>query len=72
MKMQVAREEWRRSSVDVSEMVLDHGAVQPKPITKLYLSNLVERVSNEDIHVLFLLLLLLVTFFFIHYHRCFC
>ncbi|WJX81075.1 hypothetical protein P8452_64002 [Trifolium repens] len=50
---QVAREERRRSSVDVSEMVLDHGSVQPKSITKLYLSNLDERVSNEDIHLLF-------------------
>ncbi|GAU17787.1 hypothetical protein TSUD_171760 [Trifolium subterraneum] len=52
-QLQVAREEWRTSSVDVQEMVLDHGAVQPKPITKLYLSNLDERVSNEDIHLLF-------------------
>ncbi|XP_045797342.1 THO complex subunit 4A-like [Trifolium pratense] len=54
MKMQVAREEWRRSSVDVQEMVLDHGAVQTKPITKLYLSNLDQRVTDEDIHLLFL------------------
>jgi uncharacterized membrane protein len=60
----VAREERRRSSVDVSEMVLDHGSVQPKSITKLYLSNLDERVSNEDIHVLFFFLLLLLAIFY--------
>ncbi|CAI8612027.1 unnamed protein product [Vicia faba] len=50
---QVAREALRRSSVDVPEMVRHRDAVQTRPITKLYLSNLDDRVSNEDIHLLF-------------------
>ncbi|CAL5191475.1 unnamed protein product [Lathyrus oleraceus] len=54
---QVAREALRRSrsssSVDVHETILDRDAVQLRPITKLYLSNLDDRVSNEDIHLLF-------------------
>jgi len=57
------REALRRSSVDdvPQEMVLDQP--REKPITKLYLSNLDDMVSNEDIHVLALLLFLL---FFIY------
>ncbi|XP_058753688.1 THO complex subunit 4A-like [Vicia villosa] len=55
MQMQAAREALRRrrSTVDVPETILDHDAVQPRPITKLYLSNLDHRVSNEDINLLF-------------------
>lgn len=69
MKMQMLeREALRRSNVDdvPQEMVLD----QPhqKPITKLYLSNLDDRVSNEDIHVLHWLLLFLL--FIYHQHLC--
>ncbi|XP_058753679.1 THO complex subunit 4A-like [Vicia villosa] len=51
---QIARESLRRrSSVDVPETIIDRDAVQTRPITKLYLSNLDDRVSNEDIHLLF-------------------
>lgn len=65
--MQVAREVLRRrsSSVDVHETILDRDTVQLRPITKLYLSNLDDRVSNEDIHVLLLLLFLLLFFIII-------
>lgn len=52
---QVAREALRRSSFDVPELVFDHCDVQPQlqPLTKLYISNLDRRVSNDDILLLF-------------------
>ncbi|KAL5072103.1 hypothetical protein RYX36_022990, partial [Vicia faba] len=51
---QVVREALRRSSIDVLEMVPDRVTVQTRPITKLHLFNLDDRVSNKDSHLLFL------------------
>ncbi|KAL5053159.1 hypothetical protein RYX36_033841 [Vicia faba] len=50
---QIAIEALRRSSFDVLEMVRDRDVVQTRPITKLYLFDLEDMVSNEDIHLLF-------------------